>query len=205
MKKVMKLMMVFSLVAALALAPACAHLATDRGRTQAEGAAVGLGIGAIVGAGVGALIGGRSGALKGVWLGGLAGLISGLIYGNHVADKKEKYATEEAWLADCLAQAKKSNEEAIAYNEQLKTALAAYSAKAEKSDARAIKDVLDMNKKVMASLDEEVTSQRKAVSLSNPGSQSQELQTQIAALEKQKAELEKNNKELAAIHSRVAI
>ncbi len=205
MQKAMKLMVVFSLAAALTLAPACAHMTTNRGKTQAEGAAVGLGIGAIVGAGVGALIGGRDGALKGALWAGLVGTVAGWFYGGHVADKKEKYATEEAWLAACLAQAKKSNEEALAYNEQLKTALARYSAKAEKSDARAIRDVLKMNEKVMASLDEEVASQKKAVSSSTPGAQSQELQAQIIALEKQKKELEANNKELAAIHSRVAI
>lgn len=205
MKKAMKLMMVFSLVAALALVPACAHMSGDGGRTRAEGLFAGAGIGALLGAGAGYLLGGKDGAKTGAAIGAGIGAIGGAIYGNHVANKKAQYATEEEWLAECLAQAKASNEDAVAYNKELTATLAEYKAKGEAADAQKIAGELDETGKVLAALNQEITEQKKVVSATASNPQTQELQKQIDALEKQKKQMEKSNKELAAISSRVAI
>lgn len=205
MKKPLKLMMVFSLVAALTLSPACAHLASDRGRTQAEGLFAGAGIGTLVGLGIGYWLGGKDGAKKGAAIGAGIGAIGGAIYGNHVANKKAEYATEEEWLNECLAQARASNEDAVAYNKELKATLADYKAKGGAADSRKIAAELDETGKVLAALNQEITEQKKVVSTTASNPQTQELQKEIAALEKQKQEMEQGNKELAAISSRVAI
>jgi hypothetical protein len=65
--------------------------ATDRGRTRLEGTAVGTGAGAAAGALIGALFFGRDGAALGAAIGGAIGATAGYAYGNHVANRKEKY------------------------------------------------------------------------------------------------------------------
>ena len=197
--------MVFSLVAALTLSPACAHLATDRGRTQAEGLFAGAAIVATAAALLGYIVCGKDCAKKGAIIGAGVGAIGGAIYGNHVANKKEQYATEEEWLAECLAQARASNEDAEAYNKQLREALAAYREAGGARNQQEIADGLKKTQEVMAALDQEIVEQRKAIRSTAPSPQTQELQKEIAALEKQKKQMAQSNKELAAISSRVAI
>jgi chromosome segregation ATPase len=96
-----------------------AGCATDRGRTQAEGTAVGAGIGTALGAGLGYLLGGKQGALIGAGAGALVGGTTGLVWSSHVASKKEQYAHEEDYLDAVIGSARDMNEKTRLYNASL--------------------------------------------------------------------------------------
>lgn len=100
----------------------CTNIQNDGTRTRTEGALAG----AVLGAGLGAIIGNQSGnAGQGALLGAALGGLGGLAYGNHVANKKARYASEEAWLNACIAQAQQTNSSARSYNSQLSTRISA--------------------------------------------------------------------------------
>ena len=99
---------------------ACANM-TDRQQTIFQGA----GLGAAGGAAAGALIGQAIGhdtksTLIGAGIGGILGGIGGAAYGQHIADMKAQYASEEAWLKDCIKHAKIANQQAANYIARLK-------------------------------------------------------------------------------------
>jgi chromosome segregation ATPase len=96
-----------------------AGCATDRGRTQAEGTAVGAGIGGTVGAALGAVFGGKQGAIIGAGIGGVLGGATGLAWASHVASKKEQYASEEDYLDAVIYSARDMDEKTRQYNASL--------------------------------------------------------------------------------------
>ena len=115
-----KLSMGILLFFVLSVVYGCAGIKDDGTRTRTEGAGTGAAAGAVVGAIIGQLAGGSTEAtLLGAAIGGAIGGVGGYAYGDHVAGQKEKYATEEDWLEACIAEAKKSNEEIVAYNQNL--------------------------------------------------------------------------------------
>lgn len=79
----------------------------------------GAGIGAVVGGIAGYIVGGEKGALIGAGAGAAVGAVGGYAYGDHIAGQKEKYAKEEDWLDACVADAKKTNQELLVYNDTL--------------------------------------------------------------------------------------
>ena len=93
--------------------------ATDSGRTKVEGTGVGAGIGAVLGAGAGYLLGGEKGALLGAAAGAALGGAAGYAWGSHVANKKEKYATQEEYLDAVIDSGRKVNVESQKYNAAL--------------------------------------------------------------------------------------
>jgi hypothetical protein len=98
----------------------CATTGGDRQQTQQEATAVGAGVGALLGALVGAAIGNDSmGVAIGAAVGGIGGAIAGQAYGTHIANEKEKFASEEEWLNECIASAEKINKETRLYNQAL--------------------------------------------------------------------------------------
>jgi gas vesicle protein len=206
MKMIINFTMVMTLATALALTGACANIADDRTRTQTEGTLVGTGIGAAIGAGIGAALGGRRGALAGAAIGAGVGGMAGLAYGTSVANKKREYASEEEWLAACLAEAKTTNEQAAAYNNRLKNTLAGYNKSvSDKNLAQNIKKDLKESGQVLAHLDHTISSQEKAIASTASNAQTKQIQTQVNELKKQKQLLEQNNRELAAISNRIAM
>ena len=100
----------------------CTNIQNDGTRTRTEGALAG----AVLGAGLGAIIGNQSGSAgQGALLGAALGGLGGLAYGNHVANKKARYASEEAWLNACIAQAQQTNASARSYNSRLSSRISA--------------------------------------------------------------------------------
>lgn len=129
---------------------------TQDGRTtQAQGTALGAAGGALLGAGIGALTGDSDTALKGAAIGGALGAAGGFAYGSHVANKKANYASTEAWLDACIAEAEKKRSAAVAYNKRLNSQLARL--EREVATARAAGD-----KRRLSSLRREIASERKA-------------------------------------------
>ena len=114
-----KLCSVVALFFAISLIAGCANIKDDSTRTKTEGTMIGAGAGAVVGGLVGYLVGGEKGALIGAGVGAAAGAAGGYAYGDHVAGQKEKYAKEEDWLDACVVEAKKTNQDLIAYNQTL--------------------------------------------------------------------------------------
>lgn len=216
-----------SVIILIVLITALAGCATtdDGKRTQAEGTAVGAGGGALVGALLGAAIGGNSSsALLGAAIGAAAGGAAGYAYGTHVASQKEKYASEEDWLDQCIASARKVNQETAAYNQsladQLKTLdaetarlAAAYEKKqAKAAQLEAEKEKIDAAQKEAAEKLKrakfELESQQKALAqVDEKGSaqQAEQLNVEIGRLNRQIAELEAHTDTLASLSARMAV
>ncbi|MDR2124222.1 MAG: hypothetical protein LBP38_04470 [Desulfovibrio sp.] len=222
MKKVIVLLLI--LTALCGSLSGCANIQDDATRTKTEGTLVGAGVGAAVGAGIGALVGGRSGALLGAGIGAAVGSMIGLAAGAHVADKKASYATEEAWLDDCIAQAKKSNDELKAYNTQLtaeikqldkQTAKLKKQYAAKKADQATltaenekIKAKIDESNKLIAAVTTEIDSQvrvRIDAATNQKHDYVKSLDAEIATLRRQKQQLEESNKRLTAMSSRISV
>jgi len=142
--------------------------------------------------------------------------MGGLAYGTSVANKKAEYASEEAWLAACLAEAQSVNQQAAAYNSRLKASLASYkktglnlaggSGKAgEKQQAQAIKQDLKQSGEMLALLDDQISSHGQVISSTGNNAQTKQLQKEVNDLKKQKQTLEQSNRELASLSNRLAI
>jgi len=191
--------------------------ATDSNTTRAQGA----GFGALLGAGIGALIGDEKGAMIGAAVGGVAGLA----YGDHVAKKKEKYASEEDYLDACTQVAQERYQENKKYNDSLKTEIAAITAElnqigdvasATKDDhkrleklQKALKKSIENSESQLTALNEEIVMQREAIAQVDPAQQAntdniKALNDQIALLEQQKAELQANTQQLASLSARAS-
>src|SRR5215207_6352984 len=104
-------------VTAAAFLASCANIQNDQTRTRAEGTLAG----SLIGGGLGAIIGHQSGhGVEGALIGAAAGGLTGLAVGDHVARKKAKYASQEAWLDACISHAEQVNRSAISYNNSLR-------------------------------------------------------------------------------------
>jgi hypothetical protein len=115
MKRLFSVLIALPLV--LSLVTGCAT--TDRTRTQGEGTMVGAAAGALLGGLIGAATGNSDDALVGAAIGAAVGGAAGYVYGTHVANQKEKYASREDWLDACIANVAKVNQETREYNIQL--------------------------------------------------------------------------------------
>jgi len=212
----MKKLIILLTISALFLG-GCATM-SDSNQTRAQGA----GFGALIGAGLGYLI---SGDKEGAAVGGLVGGMAGLAYGDHVAKKKEKYASEEDYLDACTQVAQQRYEESRTYNNSVKTEIASISAEldnignmanASKEDQKrlkqlqaTLKDRIKASEDQLASITDEITMQREAISQVDPNAQANldnidALNEQIALLEQQKSELEANTQQLASLSNRAA-
>lgn len=100
------------LTASLCLLMGCANIQNDAKRTRTEGALAGCAAGAVVGS----LLGDSK---KSVAAGCAAGGVAGYAVGNHVANKKQAYASEETYLRDVLRQAENQNRALAELNQQL--------------------------------------------------------------------------------------
>ncbi len=117
---------VTSILVIMALCAGCAGTmngtsSNEKGKTTAKSAAEGGLLGAIVGAAVGYAVDGEEGAKKGALIGAGIGIIGGAAYGNHVANKRAEFESEEAYLNACIAQAEQINRNTRQYNTYLST------------------------------------------------------------------------------------
>ena len=104
-------MQVMTVLVLLLLLLGCVTM-TDEQRTKAGGT--------LTGAVIGGAIGYALGEEKGAGLGALLGGATGFIVGREVAKRKSQYASREDFLAAEIQQVAQYNEEARAYNQQLR-------------------------------------------------------------------------------------
>lgn len=215
--------MLKKIVSFLLLIALTAGCATDRQRTQAQGAGLGAAAGAAVGAAIGAATGGKGGAVKGALIGGGIGLIGGLVYANHVANLKAQYASEEDYLDACIAAAENVNRETQQYNASLEREIKdqeqevdrlvkAYNNRqvtkaALKKKQQSLQTDLDEAQKRLQRAKDEIVIQREVLRREQGKSQAQlaKLDGKIKQLEQSVAELEQTTNHLAAIQQRMSI
>ncbi len=113
------------MVAAILLA-GCANIHNDRTRTKVEGTTAGAAAGGILGGVVGGIasLGSPSYIAQGAIIGAQLGGHGGYAYGTSVANKKARYASREAWLDACIAEAKATTEKSRQYSELARRVLA---------------------------------------------------------------------------------
>ncbi len=88
---------------------------SDATRTRTEGAAMGGLLGGLLGYALGG-----DNRTTSTLIGAAAGAGVGYLVGNEIAERKQKYATEEDFLNSEIASAKEYNDTATAYNDQLR-------------------------------------------------------------------------------------
>lgn len=222
MKKTIAVLLMVTMLGGLA--GGCANIQNDSTRTKTEAAMVGGGSGGVIGAIIGGAAGGRQGALIGAGIGLLAGGFIGFLVGSHIADQKEKYASEEAWLDACLTRAEQTNTVLKEYNTELtaeiakadketKNMQAAYEKhrvdqKAMTAERKKLEKMIADTDKVIASIDQEIGKQETVLADARENRKSDEaalLDAEIAALRRQKKQLEESNRQLAAISSRISV
>ena len=188
----------------------------DSTRTKTEGTAVGAAVGGIIGA----LIGDEKGAL----IGAAVGATAGYVYGSHVAQEKEKYASQEDWLDACIASAKKVNSETKAYNDKLANELKTMRAetdrlaklyeqkKIEKAEMIAQKKKIDAkleeSKEKLARAEFELENQQLVLDDVKKNGSKEDIANVDSEIEKLKREIEtlkKNTEELAAMSALAAV
>ena len=96
----------------------CATM-TEQEQTRAQGAGIGAAAGAVGGAMIGAIFGGRQGAAVGAMAGAALGVTAGALYGDHVANQKQKYVTEEDYIHACITSVRQVTNDTMAYNQEL--------------------------------------------------------------------------------------
>lgn len=220
----MKKLLLVLLCLSMALLPGCANIQNDSTRTTTEGTLAGAGVGAGVGALVGALVGGGRGAAIGAGIGAGVGALTGAAVGKHIADKKAEYASREDWLDACIAQARTTNENTVAYNQQLSADIAALdkestrlaadykrkkvSAESMVAESKAIQQRKADVDKTIAQLETEMAGQKKVVADARAGNNTREadiIENEIAKMEKQIAQMKKDSEKLASISMRISM
>ena len=192
----------------------------DGNQTVAEGA----GAGAVVGALLGGVVAVATGDAAWVAIGAGAGAVVGLGAGVYVANKKESYATKEAWLEACIKEAQTSNEAITAYNTKLKDDLTeldaqskqlafAYKSQAAKANElqamhKAIVDKQNANDKYIADIEKSIAKQKGVVAEAKQEDAAREaaiIEHEIKKMEAQVADLRDESSKLADMSTRVAI
>ena len=220
-----KILGMVTLICLLSMVTGCAGIQDDRDRTRSEGAGTGAAVGALTGALLGQVLGGDTrSTVLGAAIGGAVGSIGGYAYGNHVANQKEKYASEEDWLEACIAEAQRTNKAMARYNNELREQIAGLrrdtkALEHQYADAATRKTKLQEKKKAVDGLaraaDKELTAARSELAIQNAvvgeardSGQSDFVQTLDNQLETLKAnirELEKQTEELASMSAAMAV
>lgn len=216
---------VWCLILTIGLMAGCA---TDRQRTQAEGAAVGAGVGAGLGAILGAIVGGKQGAALGAGLGGVIGAGVGLGVGTHVANKKAQYASQEDYLDALITSARHMNTQIQEYNASLtqdinrfdnetaflvrqynerKIRKAALQAKHKETEAKLTeaRKRLEVVEKEISIQQEVLRKEKEELKSAQAEDRANTLNTEIGQLERRRDELNQQVTTLAAIGARVSV
>jgi uncharacterized protein YcfJ len=184
----------------------CTNIQNDGTRTRTEGALAGSVLGGVAGA----IIGHQTGNLgRGALIGAAIGGLGGLALGNHVANKKATYRTEEEWLDACIAQARKTNANARAYNAQLSKKITTLRNQASSSDLAvrkkakaAIVQLQREAKSELSKVDSEIKSQQGAAGQAS-GSRSASLRSEISSMQTTRSSMDTNIDRLASLGNSV--
>lgn len=202
------------------MASGCASM-SDSQRTTAQGA----GMGAALGAALGGVIGHQSGSgMEGAVIGGLLGAAGGAAYGNHVASKKEQYASDEAYIDAVLEQARQVRDDTEQRNIGLQTEIAQLDVQvtemvaaladgtAARTEAVALQKQLELKladaRTGLKTVSDEILIQREVVSSEEDTAERDQLralEATIAELEEQKDELTLQTERLADLSSRMSV
>ena len=114
------------MIAASLLLAGCANIHDDRTRTKVEGTAAGAAAGGVLGGVIGGLVslGSPSSIAQGALIGAQIGGGAGYAYGTSVANKKAEYASREAWLDACIAEARTTADKSRDYSRLARQVLA---------------------------------------------------------------------------------
>ena len=188
----------------------CTNIQNDGTRTRTEGALAG----AVLGAGLGAIIGNQSGSAgQGALLGAALGGLGGLAYGNHVANKKSRYASEEAWLNACISQAQQANSSARSYNSRLSSRISALKQQIAAANAsgnsyqksQAKKAIIQLQRESNAELnkvDSEIKAQQGVLGQTN-NSRASSLRGEVSSLQSTRSSMRSNIDRLASLGNSV--
>jgi hypothetical protein len=215
MKILQRFSVIISLITFIAFFAGCAQ--TQDGRnTQMQGTAIGAVGGALVGGLLGYAVGGRDGAVRGAIAGAAVGGTAGFAYGTHVARQKAKYASAERWLDACIADARKANQQAYAYNDQLSKRVAALESRAKAAMASGNRSELRRVKSEIATLEKQANGQQRQIGMfmdeqknvtGDPAARSQagysEYQKELSDMNKANAGITRNLSRLASLDNQV--
>lgn len=187
----------------------CTNIKDDGTRTRTEGALAG----AILGTALGAVIGAQSGnAARGAMLGAALGGGAGLAYGNHVANKKANYASEEQWLDACITQARATNQRARNYNSNLSARISRLRNEIAAAKATGNQGVLREKKAEIINLQRETSSELKKVDNEINSQQnvlgqasSSGLRQEVISLKGNRSAMSSNYDRLASLNSSIDV
>ena len=215
------------LILTVSLCTGCANIKDDATLTRWQS----ILIAATVVGGTGLIIGLLTGNKKTVLYGTLAGMtvgaLIGLAYGNHVVSQKKKFASDEAWLDACTAEAKKVNRDLASYKKELsrqinstKKEIAALKKKQKSAQLKQaeLNEQQDKVKKMQASTEgklklskRELEAQQIAQFMSDEakknktGDHVRTMNSEMETLKANIAELEKRTETLAALSVSMAV
>lgn len=188
-------------VTAIAFLAGCANIQNDQTRTRAEGSLAG----ALIGGGLGAIIGHQSGhGIEGALIGAAAGGLAGLAVGDHVARKKARYASQEAWLDACIARAEQVNADARSYNASLRNKIAALETRLANAKRSGDTGEIRRVKQAVVVLQRETTQQIKTVDTEIREQGSVVNQTGSGTLSSRVTELRSTRSSLSSSQERLA-
>jgi hypothetical protein len=187
-------------------------------RTVLEGTAAGAAVGAGLGALTAYITGGDVG--KGAIIGAAAGGATGLVAGVYVANQKEKFATEEAYLDACTKEAAEYNEEARKANDYLRGYVADTQRRVNELKAQIRKDkakkqlardeLSTLNEKkqgtdeMIAKMEEEIKAQDGALAgVKNNSPQSKALQQEVQTTRQEIGKLRKQREDLVKLTTKM--
>jgi hypothetical protein len=203
--------------AALLVVMGAGCAATPDGRlAQAQGTGIGMLLGAGAGALVGAATGGRNGVARGALIGAAVGGAGGFAYGTHIAKRKSEYASREAWLDACIAQAHRVNANAYAYSRSLESRIARLETRARaarasrnRSEARAVKSEIAQlkvqAKQQTVEVDKELGAQQQAVNEGRGARNYGGLKNEVNSLHETKGTLGRQINRLAGLENQLDV
>jgi predicted lipid-binding transport protein (Tim44 family) len=188
-------------VTALAFVTSCANIKDDQTRTRTEGTLAGGAIGALAGG----IIGHQSGrGFEGALIGAGIGSLAGLAVGDHVARKKARYASQEAWLDACIAQAERVNSNARAFNRSLSSKISNLESRYASAKASGNKAEMRNIKQAVVTLQQESREQGKLVDTEIKEQSSVVNQTGSSGLSSRVTQLRSTRSSLSSNQDRLA-
>ncbi|QIF05799.1 YMGG-like glycine zipper-containing protein [Roseimicrobium sp. ORNL1] len=188
-------------VTALAFVTSCANIKDDQTRTRTEGTLAGGAIGALAGG----IIGHQSGrGFEGALIGAGIGSLAGLAVGDHVARKKARYASQEAWLDACIAQAERVNSNARAFNRSLSSKISNLESRYASAKASGNKAEMRNIKQAVVVLQQESREQGKVVDTEIKEQSSVVSQTGSSGLSNRVTQLRSTRSSLSSNQDRLA-
>ena len=188
-------------ITAAAFLASCANIKDDQTRTRTEGTLAG----SLIGGGLGAIIGHQSGhGIEGALIGAAAGGLAGLAVGDHVARKKARYASQEAWLDACIAHAQQVNRSAVSYNNSLRSKISGLETRLAAAKSSGNKEEMRRVKQAVVVLQKETSAQVKAVDTEIKEQGSVVNQTSSNSLSGQVTQLRSTRSSLSSSQERLA-